>query len=94
LDAATIERLVVDYQAGLSGDQLAVQYRVARSSVLKLLHEHGIALRYPRLTPDERTQIAALYVAGVSQVDIAKQFGRDPSLIWHTLRRAGLKGGG
>jgi hypothetical protein len=92
LDAATIQQLVSDYEAGLSGRQVAVKYDLARSTVLGLVRTHGVAVRYPRLTPAECAEIAALYQDGVAQVDIARQFKRDPGVVWHVLERSKLVG--
>jgi len=84
-----IARLVSDYEAGLSGRQLAQKYGLGRSTVLKLLREHGVAVRYPRLTEAECARVVELYRQGMRQIDIAEQFGRHKAVIWHVLRRAG-----
>jgi hypothetical protein len=70
---------------------LAERFDLARSTVVSLLRKQGISIRYPRLTPEQCIEIVRLYESGVSQAEIARQFGRDPGNIWHVLERAGLK---
>jgi hypothetical protein len=87
-----VQLLLADYRAGRTGRQLAEQYGLARSTVIGLLRKHGVAVRFPRVTPEEAAEMVRLYRAGVRQVDIAAQFGRDPGNIWHMLKRAGAFG--
>lgn len=89
LDEQLVQQLLADYQAGRTGRELAEQYGLARSTVIGLLRQHGITVRYPRVTPDESAEMVHLYRAGVRQVDIAARFGRAPGNIWHVLNRAG-----
>jgi hypothetical protein len=90
LDAQLVRQLLADYQTGSTGRQLAERYGLARSTVIGLLRKHGIAVRYPRVTPAEQAEMVALYQSGVRQIDIAARFGRDPGNIWHVLKRAGV----
>lgn len=89
LDEQVMQQLLADYQVGSTGRQLAERYSVARSTVIEPLRQHGVAGRYPRVTPAEAAEMVALYQSGVRQVDIAERFGRDPGNIWHVLKRTG-----
>lgn len=88
LDEGLVQQLLANYQAGRSGQELAEMYGLVRSTVIGLLRQHGVAVRYPRVKPDESAEMVRLYRSGVRQVDIAKQFGRDPATVWHVLERA------
>ena len=90
LDEELVQQLLADYQAGRTGRELAEQYGLARSTVIELLRKHGVAVRYPRVTPEEAAEMVRLHRSGVRQVDIAAQFGRAPGNIWHVLKRAGV----
>lgn len=92
LDDQQVQQMLADYQAGSTGRQLAERYGLARSTVISLLRKHGIDIRHPRVTPAEQAEMVALYQSGVLQVEIAARFGRDPSSIWHVLKRAGALG--
>jgi hypothetical protein len=92
LDEPAIDQLVRDYQAGATGWQLATQFGLARSTVIKLLKERGVVVRRPRVTDEDKAEMVRLFLDGMTQVAIAARFGRDPGLIWHVLERAGLKG--
>jgi hypothetical protein len=85
-----IAALVAEYEAGVSGRQLASRYALARSTVLALLKERGVGVRYPRFTEAETERAIALYKEGVRQIDIARELGRSKSAIWHLLHRSGL----
>jgi hypothetical protein len=87
-----VQQLLADYKAGRTGRELAEQYGLARSTVIGRLREHGVAVRYPRVTPAEAAEMARLYQSGVQQANIAARFGRDPGNIWHVLKRAGAFG--
>jgi uncharacterized protein (DUF433 family) len=89
MDEQLVRQLLADYQGGRTGRELAEQYGLARSTVIGLLRQHGVAVRHPRVTPDEVAEMVQLYRAGMRQVDIAARFGRDPGNIWHVLKRAG-----
>jgi hypothetical protein len=89
LDEQLVRQLLAGYQAGRTGRELAEQYGLARSTVIGLLRQHGMAVRYPWVTPEEAAEMVRLYQSGVRQVDIAARFGRDQGNIWHVLNRAG-----
>ena len=74
----------------MSGRQLAERYGLARSTVLALLKERGVGVRYPRFTEADTERAIALYKDGVRQIDIARELGRSKSAVWHVLHRAGL----
>jgi hypothetical protein len=89
LDEATVAELVDAYRSGATGAELALRYDLARSTVIGLVREHNAHVRYPRMTAREQAEVVRLYRTGVRQIDIAEQFGRHKSVIWHLLRRAG-----
>jgi hypothetical protein len=90
LDEVMVAELVQGYLAGMPGRELAERFRLARSTIIKVLKDHGVAVRHPRVTPEAQAEMARLYQAGVRQVEIAEQFGRSPGLVWHVLERAGV----
>jgi Mor family transcriptional regulator len=90
LDDRTLNEVLADYASGMSGDQVAAKYAISRWIVYKLVRENGGTVRYKRLSPQERTTIAELCVRGMSQVDIATQIHRSPSLMWHALNAKGF----
>ena len=57
--------------------------------MIGLLRKHGVAVRYPRVTPAEAAGMVALYRAGMRQVDIAERFRRSPGNVSHVLKRLG-----
>jgi hypothetical protein len=89
LSEQDIEHLVGEYAAGCTGRQLAERYGIARSTVIRLLKNRGVDVRHPRLSEADCAHAVQLYQRGVRQIDIAVELGRDKTVIWHVLRRAG-----
>jgi hypothetical protein len=46
------------------------------------------------MTPEECVLVVELYQSGMSQVNIARQFGPHKGVVWRVVERAGLKGSG
>lgn len=89
LDDQLVAQLLASYQAGSTGRQLAERYGLARSTIIELLRKHSVAVRHPRVTPEQAVEMLRLCQSGMQQVEIAKRFGRDPGTVWHVLKRAG-----
>jgi DNA-binding CsgD family transcriptional regulator len=89
LSAEDVQRMVVDYQDGASGRELAERFGIARSTVIGLLREQQVAVRHLRLTAEEVERAVTWYREGVRQIEIAERLGRHKAVVWHLLRRAG-----
>jgi transposase len=92
LSESELQDLISAYGDGATGRELAERYGLARSTVIKLLKDRGVAVRHPRVSDAEVHQIVHLYQQGFRQSDIAQRLGRHKSLVWHVLRRAGQSG--
>lgn len=90
LSAKQQRELLEEYERGATGQELALQYGIARSAVIQFLRSRGATVRRPRLTDEELATVVALYQDGVRQIDIAKRLGRTKGAVWHALRRMGL----
>lgn len=90
LDPEAAAELVSAYEAGLSSHKLARQYNLSKTSVLKLLREPGVDVRYQGLTPDQIEQAARLYVGGLSLAQVGTQLGADRTTIWLALKKRGV----
>lgn len=90
LNAEQQRVLLEEYKRGVTGQELADRYGVARSAVIQFLRSQGVSIRRKRLSEADMALIVELYQAGERQVDIAARVGRDKRVIWHALRRAGL----
>lgn len=69
---------------------MAERFGLARSTVIVLLRERGVAVRHPRVNASDVAQAVEWYEAGVRQIEIAERLGRSKSVVWHLLRRAGV----
>jgi hypothetical protein len=91
LNSDAIGQLLQDYQQGATIKDLVARYAISKTSVLSLLHAHGVPLRaHRRLTEEEVDEAAALYRAGWSLVKIGQQLGVDDETIRGRLHRAGV----
>lgn len=90
LGPETIAQVVADYQAGTSTPTLMKQYKISKGAVLRLLQDHGIAMRHQPMTEQEITEAIQLYGQGWTLASVGEHFGRNPSTIQGLLRRAGV----
>ncbi|WP_336855932.1 helix-turn-helix domain-containing protein [Sinomonas albida] len=75
LGPATLDKLVERYKAGESTNDLAAEYNISKSSLLRLLDTRGIQRRKQGLTPATERQVLKLRAQGLIIRDIAKQVG-------------------
>jgi histone H3/H4 len=71
--------------------QLATDYGLQRSSVRKLLRQHGIEPRRRSLTRAEIQRAAELYATGLTVAQVADQLGRHHTTVQVALRRHGVQ---
>jgi DNA-binding IclR family transcriptional regulator len=84
--------LVAAYRAGSSSYALAEQFGLSKSSVLTVLHEHGLARRRRRgMTQRQQAKAIVLYELGWSIARIATGLGLDDSTVHRRLRAAGVQ---
>jgi transposase-like protein len=83
-------QLVVDYQAGVSTTDLTRRYNLGKSSVLRLLHDAGVAMRNRPLSEAQIAQAIRLYEAGMSTSRIASGLALNQSTVWRTLKARGV----
>jgi hypothetical protein len=91
LSPAVIGQLIIDYEAGRTIDELVPQYTLSHGSVVRLLHEHGVAMRNQGLSAEQIAQAAQLYRSGLSVAKIGKLFEVDGTTAWTALKRAGIQ---
>jgi len=83
-------QLVADYQAGVSTTELTRRYDLGKSSVLRLLHDGGVAMRKQPLSEIQIVEAVRLYEAGMSTSRIAAMLGLNQSTVWRTLTARGV----
>jgi transposase-like protein len=91
LDPAVVAELVAAYEAGTSATQLTKQYNVGKGSVLRLLHEAGVAIRQPRVMGQaEIDQAVQLYESGQSLQRVGDHLGWNHKTIYRQLKKRGV----
>jgi hypothetical protein len=91
LDPMTVELIIAGYQAGTPSTVLAQQFGIAKSSILRLLHQHGLAKRRRRgMTARQEAKAITLYEQGWSAAKIAEQLQLDDSTVHRRLKGAGV----
>lgn len=71
----TIDQLLADYRAGSSTPQLAERYGISKTSVKRLLHDHGVAVRLRGLDDTDTERASELRSRGLSLEAIARKLG-------------------
>jgi hypothetical protein len=79
---------VADYRAGLTSPELAVRYGVAKTAVLRVLHDRGLAVRKPGLSAEEVKEATRLRGHGLSYAAIGYKFGVYGSTVWRALQQS------
>lgn len=84
-----IDQIVAAYNSGMSSTELMTQHELGKGSILKLLHEHGAAVRRQGLTAEQVDRIAVLYAEGRSSKRLAADYGVSPATVLSALRCRG-----
>lgn len=91
LSPDAITDLVATYRSGTSTNELCRRYGVSNGGVLKILADHGIAMRYQPMTEREIDRAITLYVEeGLSIRAIAHQLGKSKGSVWKALHERGI----
>ena len=91
MDPTEIDDLAEAYKSGTSIKDLADEFEIDRSTVLKNLQGLDIPRRYPALDPDQCEQVCRLYEGGLNSTEIGQVFDVSPDTVLRTLQRAGIK---
>jgi hypothetical protein len=90
LDAETMAQIVAEYEAGGSSASIGALFSLSKRSVIKILREAGVKVRYPRMTEAELRRAITLYSSGSSLHEVGNR-GRDHSTIHKALKRHGVR---
>jgi len=90
LDAELIGELVHTYRAGAPTAELRQRYGLGQGSVLKLLREHEVTLRWQGLSDADKVAAIALYRDGATFAQLGVRFGVSPNVVRRVLLAAGL----
>lgn len=83
-------RLVAEYQAGDSMQQLARRWRLHRTTVAEHLRRAGVSVRRRGIVDSQLDEAVRLYRAGWSCQRLAERYDRDDETIRQALRRVGI----
>ncbi|TDU87557.1 hypothetical protein EV138_1081 [Kribbella voronezhensis] len=91
LDSETVAKIVAEYEAGGSSESIGALFCLSKRSVIKILREAGIKVRYPRMTEAELRRATMLYNSGSSLVGVGNRLGREHSTVYKALKRARVR---
>jgi lambda repressor-like predicted transcriptional regulator len=89
LSAETITELVQAYRDGAPTTELRQHYDLSQGSIIKILHEHGVAMRRQGLTDHDAARAAKLYRSGATLAQLSKQFDVSYGAVRRALVSAG-----
>lgn len=90
LTPSEVDRLVEDYDVGMSVRGLAKKYGIHRATVSAHLSRRNTPRRRPGLDVDERAEAVRLFRAGVSMRAISRRLGVSRTPVRACLVEAGL----
>ena len=89
LDPEEVDRLVQNYRTGTKIDDLAKQFQISRTTVMKHVELAG-APRRRNLIIDRIDEARQLYDRGWSLARVGAHFGVDPATVGYAFRKAGI----
>lgn len=81
--------VIARYEAGETSTALAIEYGVAKSTILNLLRANNVVVRRQPLTPHQVSDAARLYESGLSLSEVAMKL----NINQETMRMAVVKAG-
>jgi hypothetical protein len=85
-----IEQLGADYIAGASTRKIASQYKIAKTSVIRLLEKQGIVRPRSRITDEQVSEALGLFRAGLSVKAASLKLGIATTTLVSAFRSRGL----
>jgi hypothetical protein len=85
-----VEQLAADYIAGASTRQLASQYGIAKTSVIKLLEKQGVVRPRSRITDEQVAEALEHFQSGLSVKAASIKLGIATTTLASAFRRRGL----
>ncbi|RQM34890.1 helix-turn-helix domain-containing protein [Rhodococcus ruber] len=82
----TVRQLAAEYEAGASTRQLEKHFGISRASIVKLLRDAGVSIRYQGMSSAQIDEAVRLYGDGLSLARIGEELGVDPGTVWRRLR--------
>jgi hypothetical protein len=89
LSSETITELVQTYRDGVGTPELRRRYELSQGSVIKILHDHGVAMRGHGLADSDVPAAAELYRGGATLAQLGERFGVSPNAVRRALASAG-----
>jgi DNA-directed RNA polymerase specialized sigma24 family protein len=87
-----IDDLVAAYEGGCTVDELAEDFQVHRTTVMRLLKQRDVKTRRKHgLTPEQLDMAAELYREGWSLARVGERFHVDARTVRDTLAKAGVE---
>jgi DNA-binding NarL/FixJ family response regulator len=90
LSTDEVQRLIELYTHGELINDLAAQFHISRTTVMKHVERAG-APRRRNLIADRLDEAQQLYEQGWSLARIGQQLGVNATTVWHALRKAGVR---
>jgi hypothetical protein len=91
LEREEVDQLLERYRAGTKISDLAVEFQITRTTVMKHVERAG-APRRRNLVRDHLDEARRLYDRGWSLARVGDHFGVDPNTVRYAFRKAGMSG--
>lgn len=85
------QKLIAAYEAGATVYQLGRQFGIARQTVSKILHRHGVPMRRAGLTSGQIEEAARLYEGGWSLAQVGMHLEVSSDTVRNRLLERGVR---
>ena len=89
LDPSEVDRLMQNYRTGTKIEDLATEFQISRTTVMKHVERAG-ATRRRNIVLDHLDEAHRLYDQGWSLARVGAHFGVDASTVRYAFRKAGI----
>ena len=90
LSTEQVVQIVAGYLAGATALELGERFEVNRTTVSKLLKDHGVAMRHQPLDPKGVKEAIRIYKSGLSLAQVGQHAYRDPNSVRLILEETGI----
>lgn len=87
-----VQKIIADYRSGKTGQELSIDYKCSKTTIIKLLKEQGVDVRKDKARAKlDDDMVIDMYRQMKTAQQIAEHFGVSKQVILQCLKKHGVK---